>query len=926
MVFAIISIAVNVILVVVGIVSVRERNRYRKRFRELSHYYESLVEKSPSAIIIHKDFKMLYSNRRGVRLLGALTFSDIEGAQLSDFIDGNFENAFRVCHTQSNSLVEICEEKINTLDGEEKYVEIYEIPITFREELSYFAIIRDITERKKVEEELKSKEQDFRLLATSLPIGVFRMDIFNDLTYTNTRFLEILGLSYEDSFVVDWISRIHPDDRKSLLAGIDDAKIKFKDFARDFRVIGKDGKEVLWAYLRLSTTISDDEINYLGTLEDITERKKAEAELWDAKRRAEDATLAKSRFLASMSHEIRTPMNAVIGMTGLLADTKLEPEQREYLEIVRSSGETLLGIINDILDFSKIEAGKMELEMIDFNLKNSIEEVGDILASKAQSKGLEMPILISHNIPEYVKGDPVKLRQVLINLANNAIKFTEKGEVVVKAELLSMDENIEVGFSVTDTGIGIPPEKIRDLFTSFTQVDASTTRKYGGTGLGLAISQKLVEMMGGKISVESEQDEGSTFSFTAVFEKPAREWVKKRYRLESIQGKRVLIVEKNMNNRYVLKEQLRLWGAEPVEATDYEEALRVLNDLFEDGKPVDVALIDHQSGGYNSEDFAKTVTEDKRFTETRLVLLTDMPNRGDAKRMTGAGYRAYLTKPVKERYLYKCLSMVLGSHGEAEKAAEEAGILTKHRIKEVERDMFRILLVEDNMINQKVAVRMLQKLGYTCDIAKNGKEAVEAVTEKGYDLLFMDCQMPVMDGFEATRAIRKLEEVGDVPIVAMTANVMKGDRELCIESGMNDYISKPITLESIKLVLERFMKGAGDRTEDVVVDMERIRHAAEGDTEFARELSMMFVEDTERRLHTISELLSEKGDIRSIIREAHTIKGSSANVGAETLRETARKMEKAAEEEDLQRVSELLIFAGKQFDDVKEFFKNAFSE
>ncbi len=952
MIFIIIFLALlSIVLAALLLKQIKHGKNKCASFEELKNNHIYLVEKSPAAIIIHKNKIIIYCNEQAISLLGGEKLEDVSGKNLGEFIhpDSSLKKWLKKNYDENSSnkeTLEVWEEKMLCLNGREKYIEIYETSLKYSGKECFSCVVTDITERKNVEDELKRKEQDFRMLATSLPIGLFRMDIFNDLTYTNTKFLEILGLSYEDNFMIDWLSFLHDEDREKLLSGIDDAKTKFRDFADDFRMQTSPEEDTRWVHIRLSTTISDDEISYLGTLEDVSSRKKSERELLEAKKRAEEATKAKSKFLASMSHEIRTPINAVIGMTGLLNETTVTPEQLEYIEIVRSSGEALLSIINDILDFSKIEAGKMELEKIDFNIKNCIEEVGDILASKAQLKGLEIPVLISHNIPEYVKGDPTKLRQILINLVNNAIKFTEKGEVVIKAELDQLGEKIKIKFAVSDTGIGIPEDKKGELFKSFSQLDVSTTRKYGGTGLGLAISQKMVEMMDGTIWVDSKEEFGSTFTFTASFDCPEKTQEPIQYSHETIKHKRILIIESNEHNRLVLIEQLKGFGCITDDAETVDTAMDLIKKSAEEGKIYQAALVGYNHSSDSAETFSKTLRKNPDTAQIKLILLTAMPDRGDAQKMMEAGYQAYLTKPVKEKYLYKALLMVLGSGEEEQKIIEESSIITKHLIDEVDRDTFKILLVEDNVINQKVAVRMLQKLGYSCDIAKNGKEAVEAVDKNKYDLVFMDCQMPIMDGFEATAKIRAMSnEKNNIPIVAMTANVMKGDREECLKAGMSDYLSKPINIESIKVVIDAIEERKKSETAKNIpslpqidaekpviadepekqketeppVNIKRITEAAEGDKEFEKELVTMFIDDTKERISKLDLLVKEKIDLKMIKIEAHTIKGSSGNVGANKLREIALTIESMAKEENLEGIELVMAEFHSEFESVKSY-------
>jgi PAS domain S-box-containing protein len=669
----------------------------------------------------------------------------------------------------------------------------------------HLSTVVDITAVKRIQEELALKEAQFRFIFESVPVGLsWAISGRDEVTrIVNSDHIRITGVTPAEYRVEPdiYLRRTHPDDRpgqeelvRRLRAG------EIDRFTYDKRFVHTDGK-VVWVRLsrRLFRGADGQADQELNAAVDITELKQMQLELNSAKEAAEQASLAKSQFLAMMSHEIRTPMNGVIGMTSLLLDSKLTAEQREYAETIRVSGDALLTIINDILDFSKIESGKLDLEQTEFSLVECIEGTLDLLATRAAEKQLDLLYEIVDGTPAFVRGDPTRLRQILVNLLGNAIKFTAQGEVLLSLGVRTpVTDTVELWFSVSDTGIGIPAEAQGRLFQSFTQVDASTTRKFGGTGLGLAISRRLAELMGGRMWVESEPGHGSTFNFTVKAEPVAG---KARHSDDGaragVSGRRLLIVDDNATNRRILGGLAHKWEMQAVALESPAESLARLRA----GENFDVAILDMQMPEMDGLMLAEEIRRLRPKEALPLILLSSLGRQEDP---TGL-FAAHLAKPVKPSQLYDVLSQLLWKEGET-RAAPTSVVRSVHPfVLPVAKHNERILLAEDNTVNQKVALHMLDSLGYRADLAANGLEVLEAMQRQAYDIIFMDMQMPEMDGLEATRRIvQTLPRPETRPwIIALTANAMQGDRERCLEAGMDDYLSKPIKKAELMSSLAR---------------------------------------------------------------------------------------------------------------------------
>jgi PAS domain S-box-containing protein len=828
-------------------------------------------------------------------------------------------------------------------DGEEISVEASASLITMGsgETTGFRGIMRDVTGRKRAEAELQESrarlEEERAFLEAVLENtedAVVACDADGNLVLFNHTARLFHGLSEDDSLeFVRWAGHYNlylgdgetpmPTEDIPLIRAYRGEVVRDQEMA----IVTKgEAARFLSANARSMTDGRGRLLGAVAIMHDVTERKESERQTRRARDAAEEANQAKSDFLANMSHEIRTPMNGVIGMTELLLDTDLNAEQREFTEAVRRSGENLLYLINDILDFSKIEAGSMQLESIPFDLRSEVEEAVYALAGRAQDKGLELTGFVEPTVPTAVRGDPFRLRQILTNLIGNAVKFTESGEVGLHVCLdPAMESGTDAGpdagsdaiaarFEVTDTGIGLTPEQQKVLFSSFSQADTSTTRRYGGTGLGLAISKRLAELMSGEVGVESEPGTGSTFWFTANLGLRAAEDAggpdetsREPGELQDLRNSRILVVDDNATNRRILQRQISAWGLEVTLSESGQEALQKLRAASEEGRPYRLAILDFQMPGMDGLELASRIKADPGLRETRLVMLTSMGLRQEIEQTHATGIETLLTKPVRQSELYDTLATVLGDRRAPEETRQRR--VTPLPVSGQGR---RLLLAEDNPVNQRVAIKMLQKLGYEIDLAPDGLQALEKARENRYEAILMDCQMPGMDGYETTRELRRLEDGAGsrLPIIAMTANALRGDRERALEAGMDDYLTKPVKPAEVGAMLERWIPGPSEGGEESYGQAGSVSQAGreqtsaldetvisglrelqdEGGPDIIAELSGMFLQDAGLRLGEMREAL-EAADPAALRRAAHTLKGSSGSLGAMRMSELCAELQ-----------------------------------
>ena len=742
---------------------------------------------------------------------------------------------------------------------------------------------------------LRDSEALYTSLVDNLPVYVIRKDLEGRITFVNKPLCQLLRLPL-DQVVGKTDFDLYPEE---LAQKYREADLEVLESGKVFKAVEENqtAKGTIYAEVIKCPLYGHDgaPIGLQVVFWDVTERKEAEVlraqkqdALKAAKEAAEGASRSKSEFLANMSHEIRTPMNGIIGMTEVLLNTSLNSQQREYAMLIHQSADSLLGLLNDILDFSKIEAGKLKLDPHPFHLRDAVGDTLQTLGTRAAEKNLELAYHIPPETPDRLIGDMGRLRQILINLVGNAVKFTDEGEIVVDVALESAEgEELMLRFSVRDTGVGIQEESLGTLFDPFTQADSSTTRSYGGTGLGLAICQQLVELMGGRIWVESEKGRGSTFSFNVRLQ---RDHELKRAQpgpaeLETLHAMPVLVVDDNSTNRRILEEILKSWGMEPIVANGAGTALEILDAAAKDGRRIPIAAIDLMMPEVDGMELARKIQERPNLDRPRVLMLTSSATPPRSAERRAAGIVRCLTKPVKQSDLFDAITEALGVA--AADPSRDAVIVSSPLAPPLRK--LRVLLAEDGRINQEVAINMLRQRGHEVVLAENGRIAVETfeTDEKGFDAVLMDVQMPELNGYEATRAIR--DRGGDLPIIAMTANAMKGDREKCLEAGMDEYIAKPVRSRELFRVLERTTGPAPGQDEgspdfDAAEFLDQL-----GDSALARRLIGFFFEDSATALEEI-QLALDGDDSEAAHRAAHGLKGMLGNFPGAVAHENAAEL------------------------------------
>jgi two-component system, sensor histidine kinase and response regulator len=862
---------------------IEERRRAEQQLRDQSSYLHTLIEANPIGIVAENAaHKIELSNR---------AFRELFGYQHEELLNKSIDEVLA-----SGKLAEEADSLTRqVLSGKPQHaitqrrhklghlidVEAFGVPFLVDGTLrGQFGLYSDISQRIRAERALKESEELFRTLSAAAPVGIFMDDGYGNCLYVNEHWMEMTEFSTAEAIGRGWFAAVHQEDRERVQKEWAAATTAGKLFECAYRYVSKSGNVVRVDVIARAISASGDRSRgYIGVVQDVTERYQTAERLREAKEAAETANKTKSEFLANMSHEIRTPMNGVIGMTELALDTELTSEQREYLGMVKSSADSLLGIINDILDFSKIEAGRLELECVPFSLLDAIEDALDPLAWRAQQSGIELTWCVEGEIPELVCGDPTRLRQILINLVGNAVKFTKEGHVSVKAARLdSPVGDVAIRFSVQDTGIGIPPEKHKQIFDAFSQADPSTTREFGGTGLGLSISARLVKAMGGEMDLHSAIGKGSEFSFTVGFAPASSDASPAEWFHPDLQHKRVLVVDDNDVNRKLLALLLPKWGVEPVLTSDGFEALAAFAEAIKQDRPFSLVLLDQNMPGMHGYEVAEGIRAAAPQDGPAILILSSSPTAADAERAQKIGIFRQLSKPLRRASLLEAICQAIGG-------AAHFGPRPSIGSFQPAKQRLSLLLVEDNAVNQKLGMRMLEKMGHEVTLAPNGKQALQAVQSRCFDLIFMDIQMPVLSGVDATRMIRDWEAGRGrrTPIIAMTAHAMAGDAEKFLAAGMDAYVSKPIRSGILRAEIDRLtqtkisrediiMNKTGQSSGAASVNLDELLARVDSDRELLRELLSIFKQEFPGHLEGLQNAVA-CNDAAQVARISHTLKG-----------------------------------------------------
>jgi two-component system, sensor histidine kinase and response regulator len=880
-----------------------ERNRLEKILERGKREWEAIFDAVQDAIlVIDSQDKIIRCNQHAIEWLGT-TFELLISSSIHA-IELGMDN------DQPRKLIEIMGETY--IPEKLGWFDITSYPIYLEYDLEgTIYIIRDITERKRAEAIIREQKQYLEALVNNSPVAIVTLDMNQAILSSNPAFEKMFGYTHGEVASRDLDQLLIDENVQSEASTFTEKVLRGEAVKGIVQRRRKDGTMADVEISGVPLVVAGQMAGALLLYHDITE-------LMEARRAAEQADRAKSEFLANMSHEIRTPMNGIIGMIELSLGTQLNEEQYDFLVGARESADALLSVLNGVLDFSKIEAGQLQLESVDFDLHAVIEGVAQTLASRAETKNLEIVSFIDPSVPSYVRGDPGRVRQVLVNLVENAIKFTERGEVLIRTECSEEDDNrATVKFSVSDTGIGIASERQKAIFERFVQADGSTTRKYGGSGLGLTISKELSEMMGGGIGVESEPGKGSNFWFTAKLEKlPGRNFGAENISAD-LQGLRVLIVDDNATNRRIFSKMLEGFGCQVNAVSSGMEVMPALFRGLLTNSPYKLVLLDMQMPPIDGETTLRMIRNETLTHNVKVVVLTSMGRRNELGRLSELGVSGYLLKPIKQSQLHETLLSVIGSQVRTNHRKREEAL----RPKSSDRNMIRlhILLAEDNEINQKMTKVLLNRQGYEVDLASNGIEAVNAARCTCYDLIFMDVQMPDMDGFEAARQIRLLEgERRHTPIIAMTAYAMPGDRQRCLDAGMDDYVSKPLDPRKVFQVIERWGEGLQDPPAvgefeeisaavdtDSVLNLDRAMARFSHDRKFFLTLLSDFVASLPPKLEEMKTAL-ESGNLDALSYLAHNLKGVAANFSAMQLSHLSHLLDEESKAGNVDQSTEIM--------------------